>query len=91
MGKLSFELVWERICAQERKFFKTHQNEHFTYRIEDGVLIPSHSDARIPRADFEMTFPMLPLPDPRKIAKFVKSYPHVAAILGDPRISQGDW
>lgn len=90
-GPIIFDEVWERIRAQEREFFQTHQQRWFTYRIEDGWVLPSQTDLRIPRDDFERVFPMLPLPDPRKIAKHVTGYVYVAAIVGDPRISRGDW
>jgi hypothetical protein len=88
---LTPDAVWERICAQAGEFFKTHRNEWFTYRIEGDHLLPSHADLRIPRSDFELALPMLPLSDPRKIAKYVAGWAHVAAVLHDPRIAQGDW
>ncbi len=91
MGGLTFDDIWARIAAQEREFFETHQHQWFTYRLADDCLLPSHSDLRIPRADFERVVPMLPLSDPRKIAKFVTGYRYLAAVLSDPRVSRGDW
>ena len=88
---LSFDEIWSRIVALEGEFLRTHQGRLFTYRIEGDALLPSHSDLRIPRADFERVLPMLPLPDPRKIAKHVTGYPYVAALLADPRLSRGEW
>lgn len=88
---VTFEEVWGRIAALEREFFQTHQGRWFTYRIEADRVRPSHTDLAIPRADFELVLPMLPLPDPRKIAKFVTGYPYVAAIMMDPRVSRGAW
>jgi hypothetical protein len=88
---VTFELVWERIAGCEREFFQTHQNRWFTYRLEQETLLPSQTDLRISRADFERVFPMLPLRDARKIAKHVTGYPYVAAVLGDKRISKGAW
>jgi hypothetical protein len=83
--------VWERIRALEREFFRTHQGQLFTYRLDGDALCPSHSDLRIPRADFALVFPMLPLADPRKIAKFVTGYAYVAAVLHDRRVRRDDW
>ena len=91
MGTLAFDEIWRRIVALEREFFRTHQNEWFTYRVVDDCLLPSRSELRIPRADFERVAPMLPLSDPRKIAKYVAGYPYVAAVLSDPRVSRGEW
>ncbi len=83
--------IWRRICALEREFFQTHQRLWFTYRIQDDFLLPSHDELRIPRSDFERVVPMLPISDPRKIAKFVTGYRYLAAVINDPRVSQGDW
>ncbi len=88
---LTTDAVWERICSQAGEFFKTHRNQLFTYRIEGDLLLPSHTDLRIPRRDFELVLPMLPLADPRKIAKYVTGWVHVAAVINDARIAQGDW
>ena len=91
MGGLAFDEIWQRIVTREREFFLTHQNQWFTYRVVDDCLLPSRSELRIPRADFERVVPMLPLSDPRKIAKYVTGYPFVAAVLCDPRVSHGEW
>lgn len=86
----SFEALWARICASSGEFFKTSEGSWFTYRLEADVLVPSHSDLRIPRADFELAFPMLPLP-PAKLNRFVTGPKYVWAILHDPRVSQRRW
>lgn len=88
---ISFDEIWRRICALEREFFQTHQKRWFTYRIEGDCLLPSHEELRVPRSDFELVVPMLPISDPRKIAKLVTGYPYVAAVINDPRVSRGDW
>ena len=85
-----FEAVWERIGANEREFFKTDEGNWFTYRIEGDSLLPSQTDLRIPRADFELAFPMLPV-HPAKLNKFVKGPAYVWAILHDERIRADDW
>jgi len=90
-GPVILEEIWSRITALEGEFLRTHRQLLFTYRIEGEALLPSHTELRIPRADFERVVPMLPLSDPRKIAKFVTGYPYVAAILSDARISRGAW
>jgi hypothetical protein len=86
-----FDPVWERIVRNSGEFFQTQAGGWFTYRIEGGELLPSHSDARIARANFETAFPLLPLPSPAKIGKFVSGSKWVWAILHDPRVSQGEW
>lgn len=88
---ITFDEIWRRICALEREFFQTHQQRWFTYRIVEDCLLPSQEELSIPRADFERIVPMLPISDPRKIAKFVTGYPYVAAVVNDPRVSLGDW
>ena len=85
---LTSDAVWERICAQAGEFFKTHRNEWFTYRIEGDELRPSQSDLSIPKSDFELAFPMLPVP-PAKLNRFVSGPRYVWAILHDPRVSAG--
>ncbi len=88
---LTLDEIWDRICQLEGEFLRTHQQRWFTYRVEGAEVLPSHSELRIPRADFERVVPMLPLGDVRKIAKHVAGYPYVAAILSDPRVSRGEW
>jgi hypothetical protein len=85
------DLVWSRITAHEREFFKTHLDRWFTYRIEGDTLLPSHSELRIPRADFDLGLALVPIPLPQKLARHVTDYEHVWAILHDERISQGAW
>jgi hypothetical protein len=85
------DLVWSRIAAHEREFFRTHLGRWFTYRIEGEALLPSHTDVRIPRADFELALALLPIRLPQKLARHVTDYEHVWAVLHDERISQGDW
>ncbi len=83
--------VWQRIGAHEREFFKSHQGRWFTYRIEGDRLLPSQSDLEIPRADFDLALPLVPIRAPQKLARFVTDYEYVWAILHDERISLGGW
>jgi hypothetical protein len=86
------ERVWARIVALEREFFRTPKHERpFTYRIESEHLLPSHTDLRIPRADFDRVLPMLPISTPAKIAKYVTGFEYVFAVLHDPRVTRGEW
>ncbi len=86
----AFDPVWRRILEHERQFFRLVDGTWFTYRVENDVLAPSHAEERIPRADFEAAFALLPVPGPAKLAKFVTGARFVYAILCDPRISTGD-
>ena len=85
-----FDEVWQRICKNEREFFKTGEGRWFTYRIEEDHVLVSQTDLRIPRSDFELAFPMLPVPPP-KLNKFVLGPAYVWAILHDDRVRIGDW
>ncbi|MEE9282265.1 MAG: hypothetical protein V3V67_19040 [Myxococcota bacterium] len=86
----SFEAVWSSIRENAGEFFKTSEGLWFTYRLEADELVPSHSELRIPRSDFELAFPLLPVP-PAKLNKFVKGPKYVWAILHDPRVAAGRW
>ncbi len=85
-----FETHWSKITESSGEFFRTNDGQWFTYRIEGGELLPSHSDLRIPRSDFETAFPLLPVP-PAKLNRYVTGPKYVWAILHDPRISEGCW
>ncbi len=86
-----FDELWERIRAHAGEFFKTEGGRWFTYQLEGDDLIPSQTeDLRIPRSDFELAFPMLPVPPP-KLNRFVKGPVYVWAILHDERVSAGRW
>ncbi len=85
-----FDGVWLRIRGSSGEFFKTGDGLWFTYEVEGDVILPSHSELHIPRSDFELAFPLLPVP-PAKLNKFVKGPKFVWAILHDPRISEGRW
>ena len=85
-----FEPVWARIEAHAGAFFKTDAGRWFTYKVDGIFVLPSQSDVRIPRTDFELAFPLLPVPA-AKLNKFVKGPAYVWAILHDPRVSNGEW
>ncbi len=82
----AFDPVWQRIVEQQGQFFRLRDGTWFTYRIEDERLVPSHAEERIPRADFEAAFALLPVPGPAKLAKFVMGARFVHALLTDSRI-----
>ncbi|MBW2279282.1 MAG: hypothetical protein JRG76_02315 [Deltaproteobacteria bacterium] len=89
--RITPDLIWQRIAAHEREFFKSHRDRWFTYRIEGEELVPSHSDVRIPRGDFDLALALLPMRIPTKLSRHVTDYEYVWAILNDERISQGAW
>lgn len=84
-----FASSWARIVEHSGEFFQTQAGEWFTYRVEGECVLPSHSDVRIPRADFERVFPMLPLVSPAKIGRYVTGAKWVHAILHDERVREG--
>ncbi len=90
-GVTPFDQAWEGIVEHAGEFFRTQAGEWFTYRVEENRVLPSHSDARIPQADFERVFPMLPLVSPQKIGRFVTGAKWIYAILHDERIRRGRW
>ncbi len=85
-----FDPVWVRIEAHAGGFFKTDGGRWFTYKIDGSFVLPSQTEVRIPRSDFELAFPLLPV-RAAKLNKFVKGPAYVWAILHDPRISNGEW
>ena len=87
----SFDEVWDRIVKHEHAFFRTRLGVWFTYRLEGDVVCPSRTDFRIPRRDFEIAYPLLPLPGPGKINRLVTGASYVYAILHDERVSGGAW
>jgi hypothetical protein len=87
----SFDAVWERIVARRREFFRTGGGRYFTYRVEGDCVIPSQTELRIPRRDFELAYQIVPIPNAGKIARHVEGPEYVWAILHDARISQGEW
>ncbi len=88
---LRFEDVWGRITSLCGEFFQTALGRWFTYRIEDGALLPSQTEICIPRADFELAYNMVPLVASAKLNRLVEGPAYVWAILHDERISRGDW
>ena len=85
-----FEATWERVVRNAGEFFKTGEGTWFTYKVDGEHLLPSHSELRIPRSDFQKAFPLLPV-HPAKLNKFVSGPKFVWAVLHDPRISEGKW
>ena len=85
-----FEPVRARIEAHAGSFFKTDAGRWFTYEVDGSFVLPSQTELRIPYSDFEVAFPLLPVPA-AKLNKFVKGPAYVWAILHDPRISNGEW
>lgn len=85
-----FEPIRARIETHAGAFFKTDAGRWFTYKVDGDAVLPSQTEVRIPLSDFELAFPLLPVPA-SKLNKFVKGPAYVWAILHDPRISNGEW
>ena len=87
----SFAAVWERITGHGGEFFQTSKGRYFTYRIEEDALLPSQTDLRISRSDFELAFSMVPIPTSAKLNRLVEAPSYIWAILHDERIRCGAW
>ena len=91
MKKVGFEEVWERILAHQGDTFHTKRNLAFTYKIQNGVLIPNRAKQLIGKSEFKKVYEIVPLVSLTPINKVVRGSSYVWAILHDKRISKGDW
>lgn len=90
-SQADLDAVWARIEAHAGEFFRTRAESWFTYRIDGECVLPSHRELRIPKTDFALAHPLLPIPKPGKLARLVTGAEYIWAILHDPRISRGAW
>jgi hypothetical protein len=91
MNHPSFVQVWDRIVAREGDTFKTKTGLAFTYKISGDGFLPSRTQYRITKSDFETAYAVVPLPGPGAINSIVRGPAYVWAVLHDSRISEGQW
>lgn len=89
--KPSFGEVWQQIVRLEGETFKTITGLPFEYVMDGEALIPSRTDYRLSRGNFEKAFARVPIAQPREISNDVRGPSYVWAILHDPRVSSGRW
>jgi len=63
----------------------------FTYEIDRDYFLPSRTDYRISKFDFEKAYADVPFDGPGIINWVVRGPSYVWAVLHDPRISQNEW
>jgi predicted nucleotide-binding protein len=90
-NKPPFEEVWQRIVDLQGETFNTVTGLPFEYVIDREALIPSRTDYRLSRGNFEKAFARVPIGQPREINNDVRGPSYVWAILHDPRVSSGRW
>jgi hypothetical protein len=89
--KPPFAEVWQRIVDLEGETFNTIRGLPFEYVIDKDALIPSRTDYRLSRGNFEKAFARVPIAQPREISNDVRGPSYVWAILHDARVSSGRW
>jgi hypothetical protein len=90
-NKPPFAEVWQRIVELEGETFTTITGLPFEYVIDREALIPSRTDYRLSRRNFEKAFARVPIGQPREINHDVRGPSYVWAILHDQRVSAGRW
>lgn len=83
-----FDEVWRSIRELEGETFKTITGLPFEYVMDGEALIPSRTDYRLSRGNFEKAFERVPIAQPSEISA-VRGPSYVWAILHDPRVSAG--
>lgn len=86
--KHSFETVWSKIKGLAGSPFETKMGRPFTYEIEGSAVLPSRTQYRIGRKDFETAYSRFPLEGPGDISNLVRGSAYVWAILHDRRIAR---
>jgi hypothetical protein len=83
-----FDEVWNRIVSHTGKLFKTKRGLEFTYSIEADIFVPSRTNYRISKRDFETAYALVPFDGPGIINNMVRGPAYVWAVLHDPRVRQ---
>lgn len=74
-----------------RAIFQTITGLRFTYEISGKGFVPSRTNYRISRTDFEDAYQCVPIEGPGVINEIVRGPAYVWAVLHDPRISLSQW
>ena len=86
-----FEMIWERIKANENELFFQKKGGNFTYQISENELIPDRTDFLLHKSNFEKAYHLVPFKGPGVINRLVMGPSFVWAILHDKRIRGDDW
>jgi hypothetical protein len=86
-----FDEIWNRIIAHAGENFYTITGLEFRYEIDGNIFCPSRTDYKIPKADFEKVYPLVPFDGPGRINNIARGPSYIWAVLHDRRISNGMW
>jgi len=81
-----FDDCWNRIRRNAGNQFHTIMGLPFTYSIDGNYVIPSRTDYKISKKDFEKVFRLRPLRGLGEISNEVRGPSYVWAIMHDRRI-----
>jgi hypothetical protein len=85
-----YDEVWNRIVSHTGKLFKTKRGLEFTYSIEADIFVPSRTNYRINKCDFEKAYALVPFDGPGIINNTVRGPAYILAVLHDQSIRQND-
>jgi hypothetical protein len=86
---ITIDNLWVNLQAHEGGLFHTIKGLPFTYRMENGYLVPIRDGRAIyslSRQNFEKALGRLPFNSPGEISGTIRGPSYVYALLHDPRI-----
>jgi hypothetical protein len=86
-----FDEVWNRIVSHAGERFQTKRGLEFTYSIEADIFVPSRTNYRISKGDFEKAYVLVPFDGPGIINNTVRGPASIWAVLHEQFIRQNDW
>jgi len=89
-GMTSIETVWSRIETHQGEEFRQVRGKVFSYSIDGTSLIPSTTNRKLPRSEFDKALRLVPLLDTKPV-QHLQGPSYIYAILMDKRIRLSDW
>lgn len=86
----SIDSVWPRLKAHQGEEFRQMRGKAFSYSVDGATLIPSTTNRKLPRSDFEKALKLVPLPNTACV-QHLQGPSYIYAILMDGRIRLNDW
>lgn len=83
----NFDLIWKRICEHAGDSFETKSGRPFTYEIDGNAVIPSRTDYRLGKGDFQKAYGLHPVDGPGDLNQLVRGPAYIWAVLHDHRIT----